>query len=133
MELIAKNNLATAEYDPELKIVHYKFVGKVNIKLATELLDEVLKFAKTHQVLGVHCDISKLNGTFTMMNDYLVNTYFPPLISQGLICNSMIVSNDVFTTFATNQLIQRMGDFTIKNFNDIDEGYNWVVENVKKV
>jgi len=131
MELITKNDLAEAKYDAEKKIAHYKFVGNVNVKLATEFLNDVVEFSKENKIKGIHCDITELVGTFTMMNDYLVNVYFPALIGQGLQCNSMVVSADIFTQYATNDLIQKMGNFTIRNFKDLDEAYKWVEENSK--
>lgn len=131
MKPVTKNDLAEANYDAEKKIIHYKFVGNVNVTLATEFLNNVLEFSKDNKIKGIHCDISKLKGTFTMMNDYLVNEYFPVLIKQGLQCNSMVVSSDIFTQFATNDLIQKMGNFIIRNFKDLDEAYTWVEENSK--
>ncbi|MGD1846011.1 MAG: hypothetical protein ACFB10_11515 [Salibacteraceae bacterium] len=128
MELIFENVHGGVRYDRKRQILQYKFVGMVRPELVKEVTGAGLKFAATNKVTGSTADLSELSGTFTALNDYLINEYFPPMIQKGLICHAIIVPHDIFTRFAANALLQRMGDFTMRTFDNDVDAIQWVYE-----
>jgi hypothetical protein len=131
MELIGKNKHVECYFDNQQKIVHLTFTGMVNVDLTKEITAKIIDFTKTNVVLGSFVNLSEMTGTFTKLNEHLINEYFPAMIKQGLLCEGVVVSKDVFTKFAADSLIQKMGNFTMQTFQDKEQAYNWVVKNVK--
>lgn len=128
MEIIFENIHGGCRYDRELQVLNYKFVGLVRPELVKEVTNKGLELIKTSRVLGSYADLSELSGTFTALNSYLSDVYFPPMIAQGLKCHGIILPHDIFTQFAANSLIQRMGDFTMQTFGNESEAKDWVYE-----
>ena len=128
MELIYENERGRAQYDRERQIVIYDFFGRFNFDLSKDIINAVREYSGKHLILGAHVDLSQLEGTFSALNEYLVADYFPDVIANGMLCQSIVVPEDVFTKFAVNALIQQLGHFTIRTFSDADEAYNWVLE-----
>ncbi|MFO7658746.1 MAG: hypothetical protein R6W78_16925 [Bacteroidales bacterium] len=132
MEKIIRNELGSVSFDKEKKILFEEFSGRVHIEKAKEIFSKELQFAEKHKILGICSDITNLVGTFTHFNTFFQNDYFPTLIQKGLVCNCIIVSNDIFTQFATENLITRLGNFEIKTFNNKEEGCKWVEDMIAK-
>lgn len=130
MALIGRNKDGVAEYDAANRMVSYKFDGIFNMDSTVELTKLVLKFSEENSIQGILVNIQNLTGTFTKLNGYFVNEYFPPLIARGLKCHAMVVPNDVFTKFSADQLTQKMGAFTMKNFNDLEQANQWLLEHI---
>lgn len=130
MELIVENKFGSAYYDPGTKIIYSRYYGIVNVELALEILEAQKKFGLENGAKAICADLSELKGTFTMVNEYLTTEFFPPLIQQGLICNAIAVSPDIFSQFATKDLIKKMGSFELQTFGDLDEAKSWVVMRV---
>ena len=131
MELIGKNKHAECYFEPETKIAHLKLSGVPNAELTKEITTKILAFAKKTQILGEVVDITEMTGTFTKVNDHLVNEYYPQMMAQGLLCEGVAVSNDVFTKFAADSLIKKMGNFTMQTFKSKDDAYKWVAQYLK--
>lgn len=129
MEQIAKNEHGYAEYDPQTKVVYYHFIGVFNLEGTKEITNEVMAYSKDRLVEGTCVNLSKLKGTFTAMNSYFTEVYFPALISRGLKCQGIVVPHDVFTKFAADTIVRKMGDFTMRTFGDASEAHEWVLQN----
>lgn len=130
MELIGKNSHLTCHYDPQEKILHLVFNGRVNTDLTKEVTSRILEFANTNQVLGEYVDLSEMTGTFTQLIEYLTKEYYPTMMARGLKCEGVVVSKDVFTKFAADSLIKKMGNFVMQTFQSRDEALNWIRETV---
>ncbi len=135
LEIVAQNDFGVSQYDREKKIIHYKFGGVVQVEKGQEIFNKTLKFSENNKIIGIHADIRGLTGTFSMFDDYFSKDYFPVLSKRGLKCHSMIVSVDIFTKYAAQRLLQKSethkGIFVMKTFSDVDEGYKWLLENLK--
>ncbi len=131
MELIGKNKHLECTFESDKKIVRLKFSGIANPELTKEITAKILAFTKTTQILGSYVDLADMTGTFTKLNEHLINDYFPVMVGQGLRCEGVVVSKDVFTKFAADTLIKKMGNFTMQTFQDKQEAYKWVVDYLK--
>lgn len=60
----------------------------------------------------------------------MTKEFFPVLIEQGCVAFAMILSNDIFTEFAANSLVKKLGIAEIQLFNSLKEGTEWVNERV---
>ena len=130
MELIGKNKHLECYFEND--IVRLKFFGLANPELTMEITAKILAFTKTTKILGSFVDLTDMVGTFTKLNEHLIERYFPAMIAQGLKCEGVVVSKDVFTKFAADALVKKMGDFTMQTFQNKDDAYNWVVNTLEK-
>lgn len=133
MELIGKNDHGVAEYDSSTKMVYFKFSGTFNLESTKELLRIEMSFVENNPAYGSVVDLSDMEGTFTAMNEFLVQDYFPVIIKLGRKCQSIIVPQDIFTKFAANSIIQKMGSFTMQTFGDREEAVAWTLQTAKEV
>jgi len=131
MELIKENSFAKAEYDPETGIVYTRYAGTVDPQKAIEVLEAQLEFSKSNEVKAIRADLSELKGTYTMLNEWLESKFFPVLIERGMKCHAFIVPSDIFSSFATKDLIKRVGDFEMGTFNDNQKSVDWILEKIK--
>lgn len=132
MELIGKNKHLTCHFDSENKVLHLIFEGVVNTDLTKEVTIKIIEFTKKNKVLGEFVDLSKMTGTFTHLIDYLTKEYYPKMLAQGMQCEAVVVSKDVFTKFAADTLIKKMGNFVMQTFHNREQALLWVLENAKQ-
>jgi hypothetical protein len=64
------------------------------------------------------------------MQCFFEKEYYPHMIKQGLSCTAIIVSNDIFTKYATNDLSKRVGNFELQIFETFDDGEAWVMQKI---
>ncbi|MEM1408021.1 MAG: hypothetical protein AAGG59_14670 [Bacteroidota bacterium] len=133
MEIIKENSFAKAEYDAGSSVIYSSYSGAVNIEKALEVLEAQLVFASKNNVRAIHANLSKLTGTFTMINEWLEKNFFPPMIEKGMECHALIVSSDIFSQFAINDLVQRIGSFELQTFGDYMKGKDWILEKLGSV
>lgn len=67
-----------------------------------------------------------MTGSFTSVNDWLATNYMPRMIDKGLKDNAVILPSNLFASLAVEDWDQKVGGFTTRNFNSIDEGLNWL-------
>jgi hypothetical protein len=131
MELIRENSYVKSEYDAERQIIYTKYFGTVNTEKSIEVLEAMLDFSQKNKIRAMLVDISELKGTFTMLNKWFEKNFFPPMIKQGMKCNAVIVSQDVFSQFAVNDLQKRIDTFEMQTFDDYKSGEDWLIEKLK--
>lgn len=132
MELIKENQLGRVEYDRLNSTIYATYEGMVNPELGMELFHATMEYVENNRVVAICSDTTLLTGTFTHVNDFLTQTYFPHLIKHGVICIAMIVSADVFTRFATKDLIKKMGSMTLQTFKSESEAVAWMEEVINR-
>jgi hypothetical protein len=131
METIFKGSHVTLSYDGGKKILYYEYKGTVLVDKGIEGLKKTMEFASKRSVKGILSDLTEMSGSFTNANEFLENEYYPYMIQRGLVCNAFVVSNNVFTKFATDQLIKRMGSFELRTFNNVPEAQKWVESKIR--
>ena len=130
MEKIFENSFGKAFYDKNTAMVHESYDGVVNPELAVEVVQSVKDFGVDNKIKGDIINLTNVSGTFTGINDYLAEEFFPVLIERGCVAFAMILSNDIFTGFAANSLVKKLGVAEIQLFNSLKEGTEWVNERV---
>lgn len=133
MEKIFENSFGKAFYDRENAVVHESYGGIVNPNMAIEVVKSVVDFAAENQVKGDVIDLTNVSGTFTGINEYLSKEFFPVMVERGCVAFGMIVSNNVFTEYAANSLVEQLGIPQLQLFNSLLEGTDWVSKQVEKL
>ena len=128
MIVIAENSSGKGLYDEERKIIHNTFLGPVVIENGMQVFEAELEFVKIHPVFGLFIDVRNLSGSFSQVNPYLEETYYPKMMGKGLHYVSIIVSYDIFSQFSLEDMIQRMGNLDIRTFFRFSEGLEWLEE-----
>ncbi len=131
MKLIVENELAIVNYDEEKKTVFSVYSGIPSPESLMEILQAILAFSETSRVVAIIGDITGLKGTFTSMNDYILNDYYPPLIERGLKIDVLVVSKEVFAQFELEDLGEIIGGVEVKMFDSMEVAKEWVFSNVE--
>lgn len=126
MEIINTNAFATAKFDATRRIVFYEFIGLIRVPLGLETLRKVMEFSTHTPVRGIVSDLSKLQGTFTGATEFFEKEYYPHMIKNGLLCTAIVVSNDIFTKYAVNELKKKVGHFQLHVYEDFKRAEQWV-------
>jgi len=67
-----------------------------------------------------------MTGSFSTVNNWLAADFMPRMINKGLKDNAVILPSNLFANLAVEDWDQKVGGFTTRNFNSIDEGLNWL-------
>ncbi len=133
MILIAENSSGKGIYDEEKKLLRNSFQGPVIIENGMHIFESELEFVETHSVYGLFIDTRKLSGSFSQVNPYLEDIYYPEMMKHGLHYVSIIVPYDIFSQFSLEDMIQRMGKLELRTFFRFDDGIKWLEEQVAEV
>jgi len=104
--IVYQDKISTIEYDVENKNITYIEHGFARKELLIAQLKAVIEFSKTTPVQSVIADYRKLHGSFKNIFTYLQEEYYPALKSQGLKCEAFIISEDIISTYLTNELVK---------------------------
>jgi hypothetical protein len=73
-----------------------------------------------------------LKETFSNINDFEVNVYFPRLLRNGLRAYAIVLPDEVFEKSNSNQIIQKLGDKAqLVLFSNMFEAKRWVELSLK--
>jgi hypothetical protein len=127
MKVIFDGKSCKAEYIADKQRVYFTFLGYPNLDEAKEMYLKVFECMKLNRVIGFLSDLREMKGTFTSMNDFLVDT-FRPAVELGFRHSAMVLNNDIFTGFATNDLIKKSKIVQIQVFNSVENAQTWLDE-----
>jgi hypothetical protein len=116
-----------AAYLAEKKWMVFIFDGIPNIDEAKTMYVQVLEFMKTHKTIAFINDLKKLKGTFTKLNSWVVEQ-MKPAIQMGLKYDAMIVNEDIFTSFAIDDLMKKVSVLEIQLFQNMEDAEKWLDE-----
>jgi hypothetical protein len=126
MEHIYENKYGKAEYDRATKTVRTQYVGVAITESIIDFLSMIVLYSEKNKIEHGITNLSQMKGTFTAAMDYLENEFYPKLIENGLLTYAMVVSSDIFTKFAADQLTKKIGgklDWQV--FSSIEEAEKW--------
>lgn len=127
-----KNASGSLRYDSSTKLIYQKAEEvPINTDQIKDSLKAIMNFVEKNEVKGLVVDISRVKGTFSMLNEYIATVYTPKIISHGVSFNAVVVSNDTFTKFATDQLVQKIRDFEIRTFQNFADAEAWAIKRAK--
>lgn len=133
LELIFENSFAKVQYDREKGIMRASYHGLVNADLGIASFQAVLDVLPKYPLKAAIFDCMQMKGTFTQLNSWLKDVWYPAIIPQGYVCWSM-ATTDVFTRFAGSMLINKMTpkEITANIFGSTDKAERWVYDFLKK-
>jgi hypothetical protein len=126
MELIYENKYGKAEYDHANRTVRTQYVGIAITESIIDYLEKVILYAEKHPIKHGVTNLSQMKGTFTGALDFIENIFYPKMIKNGLRTYAMVVSDDIFTKFAADQLTQKIsGKLDWRVFSSLEEAEKW--------
>ena len=126
MELIYENKYGKAEYDRAARIVRTQYTGVAVTEAIKDYLSKVILFSEKQPIRHGITNLTQLKGTFTGAMDFIENEFYPKMIDNGLQTYAMVISNDIFTKFAADQLTKKIGgklDWRV--FSSIEDAEKW--------
>ena len=130
MTAIFDGKSCSANYVEEKKRIIFKFEGIANIDEAKSMYIKVMEFMKAHKTIAFINDLRKLKGTFTKLNSWVVEQ-MKPAIQMGLKYDAMVVNNDIFTSFAIDDLMKKVSVLEIQLFQTMEDAEIWLDEKMK--
>ncbi len=133
LELVFENRFGKMEYDRKGQVLHNTYKGLFVEELAKELFETSMPFIDKNPVRGTVHNSIEMRGTFTNLNGWFKEVYYPFLIPRGYCCWSAAVS-DVFTKFAANLLIKQITpkEVQAKVFTRLEDSQRYVYEILEK-
>ncbi len=126
--IIYKDKISTIEYDPESQNITYNERGFAKKELLINQLKAVMEFSKENRIASSIADYRRLQGSFKNVFEYLNTEYYPALKSQGMKCKAFIISEDIISTYLTNELVKDLKKQGIDAaiFSNTASAGNWV-------
>lgn len=131
MELIFEGQTCKAELIPEKKRVFYTLEGYSKPEEHKEMYLKVFELMKTRPVVTFMHDMKQMKGTFTQLNDWLVET-FRPAVELGFRCGALILNDDVFTAFAASDIMKKVQIVQLQVFKAQEEAEKWLDEELEE-
>lgn len=127
LKLLYQNELAKVEYDPVGKVGWFTIIGVVNVEKSIEAFEAYLKVLDENPIYGAIFNCMDMKGTFTKLNPWINENWYPAIIPQGYKCWSL-ATTDVFSKFAGNMLINTLTpkEVTAKIFSSVEQSRAWV-------
>ena len=125
MENVFEGKTCKAAYVPEKKTVLFTLVGYANIEEHKEMYKAVFEYMKKQPVIAFMHDLRQMKGTFTQINDWLIET-FRPAVELGLKYVALIMNDDAFTAFAANDISKKMKIVELQMFRSQEDAESWI-------
>lgn len=116
-----------AEYSADKKRVIFTFSGYPKLDEHKDMYSKVFEFMRSNPVVAFMHDLRQIKGTFTQLNNWLVET-FRPAVELGFRYAALILNNDVFTEFAAADIIKKTTIVQIQIFRNTEEAETWLDE-----
>jgi len=124
MEEIFKGKTCKSEYDSDKSRIVFTFNGYAEIDEHKKMYEISSEFLKKNKTIAFIMDFRGILGTFTMLNDWVID-FFKPAVELGLKKSAMVLNNDIFTAFASNDAIKKVKLIEVQVFKSIEEAEKW--------
>ena len=125
MTHIFQSDTCRADYEDENNRMIYSFDGYVVTEEHKAMYLQAMKFTRNHKVESFIMDFRNMKGTFTFLNDWVIQT-MRPAVELGLKKGAMILNEDIFTAFSANDAISKVTLIQLRVFKDPDEAKQWL-------
>ena len=125
--MIFECKTSKAEYVSEKNRIIYTFDGYPNIEDHKRMYLKAMEFTKNNRVVSFIMDFRKMKGTFTMLNQWVIDT-LRPSVELGLKKGAMILNEDAFTLFSANDAIKKVKLIQIQAFKTTEDAEEWLDE-----
>lgn len=132
MKLEVKNKLGqvyyTATYNEQDGWFESNWFGYVSSEEVIEAVQQVMVAFKEIKYTKSLNDSSKSEGSWDEANDWLAKNWMPDAIANGLKKFAFIVSEDIFSSMATEEMATRVPGtlFEMRTFQTKAEAENWL-------
>lgn len=124
METLFEGKTCKADYKADKQRIVFTFDGYADIDEHKGMYIKVGEFLKSNKTTNFIMDFRKMKGTFTGLNDWVIE-FFKPAVELGLKKSAMVLNNDIFTAFASNDAISKVKLIQLQAFNDYNEAEQW--------
>ena len=126
MNLLYENDSVKFYFDSETRIFRANFYGRLNMNNVIEAFNFIISNPSELNTIAILSDLRELKGTFTGLMDYFEDKLYPYLNSKGILCDAIILNDDVFTKFAVKKLESAIDYIKIEAFNNEDSAMEWI-------
>jgi hypothetical protein len=121
-----------SDYDSKTQIAFVSGEGLLDLALVKETFETLMNHTVKNTIRAVITDAAKVRGTYTKLNPWFRDTYFPHMQKHGFLCFTSIV-DDPCMRFATNMIIQAFvpKGLDAKLTPNIDEAKRWVYDKLE--
>lgn len=126
MVLVYENESVKFYLNNENKVFRAEFYGAVDMKRIIEAFDFVVSSPENMDTKAIITDLTKMEGTFTMLMNYFETKLYPYLQMKGVLCDAIITNKDVFTKFSVKKLGLSIDYVKIKAFTDEKSANEWI-------
>lgn len=124
MEIIFSGNSCKAEYNPLKKRIVYVYEGYPNTHEHKSMYMEAMEFMKKNTTVAFIMDFRNMKGTFTMLNDWVIE-FFRPAAATGLKKCAMVLREDVTLDFAVSDALKKVKIVQLQAFKDFKQAELW--------
>lgn len=92
-----------------------------------EALQQAMHFFDTLSANKVLNDFRGFKGTTPTMQKWVVENYYPTMVQQGLEYTALVLDEDIFVRYATNNVKNQVSELlTINTFHNVDMAKEWL-------
>lgn len=125
MKLIFDGKTCKSEYIQEKQRICIRNYGYINLEENKAMYKEILKFMRSHTVVAFFHDLRELKGTFTQLNDWLIEA-FKSDSNQNIKHDALVLNDDIFTEFATQDIIKKVKTIEYQTFKSTIDAEEWL-------
>lgn len=125
MKKIFECKSSIAEFEDSKETIVITFDGYPNVDDHKKMYVEIVEFMKTNKTTAFIMDFRNFKGTFTGLNDWVMDT-LRPTVEKGLSKVAMVLNDDIFTAFSAQDSISKARLVEIQIFKDISTAENWI-------
>jgi predicted AlkP superfamily phosphohydrolase/phosphomutase len=125
MELIFNGKTCKSEFIQDKQRICIMNYGYINLDENKAMYKEILSFMRTHSVVAFFHDLRELKGTFTQLNDWLIEA-FKSEGSLSIKHDALVLNDDIFTEFATQDIIKKVKSVEYQIFKSAIDAEEWL-------
>lgn len=89
-------------------------------------LDQVLANIKRNKSKKWLADLTRIEGDFSQMKDYILNFIVPEAKRAGLLYEALVLPFNIFAILSVQTTMQEFEGIEIKIFSSVDEAVEWL-------
>jgi len=126
------NTVLSLQYISKKQFVyaHWAWDYEQGIDIVYEGCEAILQLLKEKGGRGILNDNRLCRDSWDEANEWIANDWTPRAIAEGLAFLSFIVSEDIFSQLAAEELQQQVVGFTMRNHSSAEEAIAWLEESL---
>lgn len=124
------NLFCECQYKEDEKLSILSWYGYIAENIIIDAYINMGIFAKQNNwhVIKTLTNISKIEGSFHKINEWLVKNYLPKMVERGFKYSAIVNSKDFFSILATEDQADLIdGLYVNEIFDNYEEAYQWII------